>query len=101
MVDYFRKGSYFVSVTAVMCDVIWGVSKQDTKNEKKFRDIMTHVSEKRADRYNTLWADPTANPQVLASPRFRNRTRGLRYRRTIVHCNTAVRARRKEVKELR
>ncbi|CAL8464780.1 g4315 [Coccomyxa elongata] len=39
------------------------VSK-DTKNEKKFRDIMTHVSEKRADRYNTLWADPTANPQV-------------------------------------
>lgn len=50
-------------------DVIWGVSKQDTKNEKKFRDIMTHVSEKRADRYNTLWADPTANPQVLASSR--------------------------------
>lgn len=43
--------------------------KQDTKNEKKFRDIMTHVSEKRADRYNTLWADPTANPQVIAPSR--------------------------------
>jgi len=37
---------------------------QDTKNEKKFRDIMTDVSEKRAEKFNTLWTDPTANPQV-------------------------------------
>lgn len=37
---------------------------QDAKNEKKFRDIMTHVSEKRAEKFNTLWTDPTANPQV-------------------------------------
>ncbi|EIE22882.1 protein disulfide isomerase [Coccomyxa subellipsoidea C-169] len=36
----------------------------DAKNEKKFRDILTHVSSKRADRFNTLWTDPSANPQV-------------------------------------
>jgi hypothetical protein len=41
---------------------------QDAKNEKKFRDILTQVSSKRADRFNTLWTDPSANPQVPTPP---------------------------------
>jgi hypothetical protein len=37
---------------------------QDAKNEKKFRDVLTDVS-KNNDKFNVLWADPVANPQVV------------------------------------
>lgn len=42
---------------------------QDAKNEKKFRDVLTDISKSRADKFNVLWADPVANPQVgLSTP---------------------------------
>ena len=56
-----HSGAITVSLS---CPTEVGILLQSNKKVDEFRKVLTKVTTERKEKYNVLWADPKASPQV-------------------------------------